>query len=215
MALTDYQLLTLKSIKEYDFIKNISRMTGKCHDALIGEWVNWWLGQKKVDCRICNPARGSKIGSNRCTADLLFLERFYDESYFEVKGVAEVENNEKKILEKIKSLSSYEKHKKGERTAYPDLMFTVLCYTINIPNDEIIEKIYNNVVHISKNSNLLWIVCEIGKSLEEEARHNIHIPNFVRGSDLFFYYRNFASINFYFIRNGKKIGDIFTPGVTT
>ena len=77
MSLTNYQRLIVESIKKYDFVKNLSRMTGRCHDALIGEWVNWWFGQK-IDSMICNPARISKLGSKRYTADLLFLERFKD-----------------------------------------------------------------------------------------------------------------------------------------
>ena len=64
--ISDYQNSVLESLKKYDF-QRILRMKGRCHDALIGEWVNWWLSQD-IDAMICNPARGSKIGSAR--ADL-------------------------------------------------------------------------------------------------------------------------------------------------
>jgi len=145
---------------------------------------------------------------------LLFLERFKDVDYFEVKGVAEIENNEEKILDKIKSLSSYEKYKKRGKIAYPDLEFVVLCCTIKTPNDELTDIIHDNIIKISDNSRLLWIICEIGKSLQEQAHYSIHIPNYAEGYDLFFFNRDFDSINFYFIKKAKQIGNKFTPGIS-
>lgn len=48
MSLTNYQHLIIESIKEHDFIQNLSRMTSRCHNALLGEWVNWWFRQKSI-----------------------------------------------------------------------------------------------------------------------------------------------------------------------
>src|SRR4030065_964202 len=114
--LTEYQELILKSLKRYPFGR-ILRMKGKCHDALIGEWVNWWL-KRKIDGMIFNPARGSKSGSRRYVADLMFLERFIESEYFEVKGIAEIENNEEKLSEKTNSLVSYENYSKQGGNVY-------------------------------------------------------------------------------------------------
>jgi hypothetical protein len=188
-------------------------MKGSCHDALIGEWINWWLNQD-IDGMICNPARGSKLGTRRCIAYLLFLEQFKGFDYYEVKGVAEIENNEKKVMDKVKSLASYENYVKRGSKVYPNLEFAILCYTLNLPNDELAEKIYNRILEVSEDSSLLWIACEVGNSLrsDKEADYSICMPNYAKGADYFSYCRNFSSVVFYGIKNGKQIEDIFVPG---
>ena len=191
-------------------------MKGKCHDALIGEWVNWWL-ERKIDGMIFNPARGSKSGSRRYVADLMFLERFKGSEYFEVKGIAEIENNEEKLSEKTNSLVSYENYSKQGCKVYPDLEFAILCYRLDIPNDALAQGIYNRIVEKSESSDLLWIVCEIARSLNKDGKpqYLIHMPGHVKGADSFWYYRNFSSVIFYCIKNGKQIEDIIVPGVSS
>jgi hypothetical protein len=208
--MTEYQDSIIQSLNEYDF-QRILRMKGSCHDALIGELINWWLSQD-IDGMICNPARGSKSSSRRYFADLLFLEQFQGFDYYEVKGVAEIENNEEKLTDKIKSLASYENYVKKGSKAYPNLQFAVLCYTLNVPNDELAQKIYDAIVEVSEDSSLLWIVCEIADSLRSEGEpYRIYMPNYVRGYDYFYYTRNFSSVILYTIKKGKQIGDITVP----
>ena len=212
--ITDYQYLILESLKQCDF-QRILRLKGKSHDALIGEFINWWFKQD-IDGMICNPARGSKSGSRRYFADLLFLELFEGREYYEVKGVAEVENNEEKFMDKIKSLASYEKYTRRGSIAYLNLEFAIFCYTLNTPNDDIPQKIYDKVIQISVSSALLWIVCEISKSLnnKDTVNYSIYMPNYVKRYDLFFYNRNFNSIIIYSIKKGKQIKNIIIPGMT-
>lgn len=209
--LTDYQNSIVESLKQYDFLR-ILRMKGKCHDALIGEWINWWLGQS-IDGLICNPARGSRSGSRGYIADLLFLERFEGFEYYEVKGVGEVENSHKKIMDKIDSLASYEKYTRQGSSAYPNLEFAILCCTLDVPNDELVEKIYDKVLQVSENSGLLWIICEISRPLSNREKHDysIYMPNYVKGYDRFFYNRNFNSAILYFMKNAKQMQDVIIP----
>jgi hypothetical protein len=211
--ITDYQESILKSLRKYDF-QRILRMKGSCHDAIIGEWISWWLNQN-INGMICNPARGSKLGNRRCIADLLFLEQFQGFDYYEVKGVAEIENNENKFIDKVKSLASYENYVKRGSKVYPSLEFAILCHTLNLPNDELAEKIYGRILEVSEGSNLLWIICEIGSLLRDnkEADYSIFMPNYVKGVDCFFYFRNFGSVIFYSIKNGKQIEDIVVPSI--
>ena len=211
--LTDYQKLIIESMKKNDFIR-IFRFRGRCHEALIGEWINWWFEQK-IDGMICNPARCSKLVSRRC-ADILFLKQFEREEHYEVKGVAEVENSKKKIIYKIESLKSYEKYTRRGALAYPDLEFAILCYALATPNETLSDEIHSKILQVSKRSNLLWIVCEIGKGLynKETVNYSIHMPNYVKSADYFFYWRNFDSVILYFSKKGKQIGEIFVPGVS-
>jgi len=215
--LTDYQNHVLESLRRNSFPRatRIIKFKGRCHDALIGEWVSWWLG-RSGDSMICNPARGSRSGSRRYIADLLFLERFEGSEYYEVKGIGEVENNQGKFMNKIDSLASYEKYTKQGSNVYPNLEFAILCYTLNIPNDELAQSIYDRVLQVSENSGLLWIVCEIGRSLSSEERnsYSIYMPNFVKGYDRFSYCRNFSSAVLYFVKNAKQIQDVVIPNST-
>ena len=189
-------------------------MKGRCHDALIGELINWWFNQS-IDVMIFNPARASRLGSRKYIADLLFLERLEGFDYYSVMGVAEIENNEDEIMGKIQSLVSYENYAKQGAKVYPDLQFAILCHTLNIPNDELAQKIYDKILRISEKSDLLWIVCEIGRSLgnKETIDYSINMPNYIKGYDLFYYYRNFNSVILYPMKNGKQIRNIIVPGI--
>lgn len=126
-----------------------------------------------------------------------------------------MENNETKIRDKIRSLVSYEKYSKQGLLAYPELEYAILCYTFDSPNDDLVEKINDEIFKVSENSNLLWIICEIGKTLcnKETVDYSIHIPNYVKGYELFFYYRNFNSVILYGMKNGKMIKEIIIPGI--
>ena len=118
-------------------------------------------------------------------------------------------------MDKIESLASYEKYTKRDSNVYPDLEFAIFCYTIDTPNQELAQKIYYRVLQVSGRSRLLWIVCEIGRSLSnrETANYSIHMPNYVKGSDRFFYYRNFNSVILYSIKNANQVQDIVVPGI--
>lgn len=212
--LTNYQNLVLESLKRNNFLgaTRIIKFKGRCHDALIGEWINWWL-ERSDDGMICNPARGSRSGSRRYVADLLFLERFEGFECYEVRGIGEVENSRRKFMHKIDSLASYEKYTRQGSNVYPNLEFAILCYTLDIPNDELAQSIYDRVLQVSENSGLLWIVCEIGRSLTNEERNSycIYMPHFVKGCDRFSYCRNFSSAVLYFVKNAKQIQDVIIP----
>jgi hypothetical protein len=211
--LSSYQEQVFKSLKKHDFPNRIAKMKGRCHDVLIGEWANWWLS-RDIDGMVFNPARASREGSVNYIADLQFLERFAGSEYYEVKGVQEVENNEDKIFEKIRSLASYEKYSKKGMKVYPDLEFAILNYKIDLPNDKLGEGIYDKIIAISSSSNLLWVVCELGKTLgaSDNPDYAIHMPNHVRGAEWFWYYRNFSSLLFYAVKIGKQIDNIVVPG---
>ncbi len=99
-----------KMIKDFDL--NYNRVTkcyyGKCHEALIGEWINWWLenSEKSHKRRIINPAmQASYYG--KYYGDLLFCERDNRSKSYKCVGVAEIENTMKHYLSKLKSLNAY------------------------------------------------------------------------------------------------------------
>lgn len=205
--LSDYQNAILESIKDYDF-RRILRMKGSCHSALVGRWIDWWLGQK-IDGMVCNPARGSRGGCRRYFADLLFLELFQGEDCYEVKGVAEVENNREKFTQKIRSLASFEKYTRRGIRAYPDMEFAAFCYTIDIPEDVLGQKIYDEIFDVCEESELLWIVCEIRRSLSrEKPDYCIHMPERAR------YTRNFSAVVVYSLKKAKQVRNITGPGIT-
>lgn len=211
MSMTEYQNSIFQSRREYDFEK-IARMMGSCHDALIGEWINWWLSQNASNM-IINPARASKSGSQTFYADLLFLEQFEGIEPYEVKGVAEIENNEEKLMTKIDSLRSYETHKSGVEFDYPNLSFALFCYTLNLPNDDLTNRIWNRILEVSKDSHLLWVVCQIdSSSLENSERtYSVFMPNYVKGTACFFDRRNFCDIFIYGVKNGEQVTNFVFP----
>ena len=92
-----------------------------------------------------------------------------------------------------------------------------MCYSLKTPNETLSDQVYSKVLQISKRSNLLCVVCEIGRGLTngETVNYSVYMPNYVKGYDRFFYNRNFDSIVMYFIKKGKQIGEIFVPGVKT
>lgn len=199
--LSKYQNEVIADLSKYDFSR-IFQFKGRCHEALIGEWINWWFNQKNEHLMICNPARQSKQGPRKFIADILFLERFQGDSHYQVKGVAEIENSADKIFDKIKSLSSYEKYTVRGYNVYPDLKFAVLCYTMDHENplrEKIIQKIYLT----SQSSNLLWITCTIYKRIKDDPEYLIHMPEYVKDADYFYYRKNFESVNIRYIKNGK------------
>ena len=200
--LSDYQDIIIDNLTKYNFKERIQNFKGRCHDALIGEWINWWFLQKDTEPMICNPARQSRSGRRKYIADLLFLERFVEEEHYEVKGVAEIENNKNKIFEKINSLKSYEDYTRRGNNAYPDLEFAVLCFTLK--DIDYSEKIINKVYSISDRSNLLWIICQIN-NVSNSEKYSIHMPEYVKSYDYFYYTKNFDSLDLYYVKNGKKI----------
>ncbi|MCZ7403644.1 MAG: hypothetical protein O8C67_01750, partial [Candidatus Methanoperedens sp.] len=90
-------MVNLRGIKklfdEFDYKKVTKCFYGKCHEALIGEWINWWLENTKGNRkrRIINPAMQANYYGN-FSADLLFCERDNRSKSYKAIGVAEVEN---------------------------------------------------------------------------------------------------------------------------
>lgn len=93
--------------------------------------------------------------------------------------------------------------------------FAILCYTLATPNEALSTEVYSKILQVSKQSSMLWIVCQIGEGLTDEktANYSIYMPNYVKGYDRFFYNRNFDSVILYFIKKGKQVGEILVPGV--
>lgn len=100
-------------------------MWGKCHEALIGLWIDWWFSLNKK--RLVNNC-GRKIKDNNekyRTADI-FLCKLKKGKKYGVEGIAEVENTKSKWYEKLKTLEEYTKVKVRKNSKFPSLKFILL-----------------------------------------------------------------------------------------
>lgn len=176
---------------------------GEAHEGKIGEWIRWWIDGKPNRMVINPPPKDRK--TRRC-ADVLFLQESPITHTFHALGVAEIENNAKKWMEKLNTLKTYEE----DQTRYPDLKFALLCVSwyehfreeMNPQSEEVAKKMAES----SKNSRIDWIlyILKYARLEKEEAPFAIRIPDYVKGSELFYYrHRNLAGAEWIIFTQGK------------
>ena len=188
------------------------------HSAIIGGWVRWWLkdsrlGEKR-ERRVINPAIGMTYRKKRVFADLLFAEQARRDSYFfKVLGVAEVENNSSRFLEKLRALSLYEQlHKEREDRKFPDLKFNLLCCKTTrkrvdqkvMDEADLIEKLVKESEMCSRNSDLRWILYFL-KYTRVETDYSFRVQDYVQGYQQFWYSSSFFGSEFYIHKDGKLL----------
>lgn len=190
------------------------------HDAIIGEWVRWWVSDSVVDARkrrrIINPAIAiSKDAKKKAYADLLFVDELEpDSDYFEVVGVAEVENGESKFFEKLENLSFYEQNgKSNEERKFPDLQFALLCSkakaeyckgVVVVKDIELFDTVKRKMQEYSEKSSICWVLYLL-LYMKHEEKYNIIVKEYVRGYLGFYYNYAFSGSEFFTYYKGKQM----------
>lgn len=191
-----------KAIEKFDYNKVTNCYYGKCHEALNGEWINWWLGKTKKSHkrRIINPAIQASYYGNY-TADILFCERDNRSKSFKALGVAEVENNPNKYLYKLKSLNAYIFAKgKNFEEKFPDLEFVLLSTRqqtdkegyITDSHFKLYEAIKEKIIEYSEKSDVYWIYYQMKlKSHPDESPDETFDIDYVKDVEKFWYKYSF------------------------
>ncbi len=209
-----------KAIDKFDYNNVTKSYYGKCHEALIGEWVNWWLRKtkKSSERRIINPAIQASYYGNY-TADILFCERDNRSKSYKALGVAEVENEPNKYLYKLKSLNAYifSKGKKREQK-FPDLEFVLLSTRQKIDKEgnitnfhfNLYEAIKEQIINYSEKSDVYWIYYQMKlKSHPYESPDETFDIDYLRDAEKFWYAYSFEDKPDYLIvRKGKLIKEV-------
>lgn len=211
-----------KDIEKFDYKKVKKCYYGKCHDALNGEWINWWLVKTKNshERRIINPAIQAVYNGKKCIADILFCERDDRSKSYKVLGVAEVENNHHKYLDKLKSLNAYifAKGAKKKMEKFPDLKFVLLSTRLKTDKDgyatdlhfELYEDIKEKIIKYSLKSEVYWIYYQMKlKPHPDDSPDEMFDVDYLKNYDKFWYSHSFEDKPDYLIvRNGKIIKEM-------
>lgn len=204
---------------DYNRVKNC--YYGKCHEALNGEWINWWLGKpkKSYERRIINPAIQANFRGKKYIADILFCERDNRSKSYKALGVAEVENNHYNYLNKLDSLNAYIFTKgKNSEIKFPDLEFVLLStrqqtdkqgYSTDL-HYELYEDIKEKIIGISEKSDVYWIYYLMKfKSHPDESPDETFDIDYVKDAEKFWYKYSFEEKPDYLIvRKGKLIKEV-------
>lgn len=191
------------------------------HDAIIGEWIRWWLNDsfvgRKKKRRIINPAIGmAKYGKKMTFADILFAEETRAGfGYFKIVGVAEIENSESWFLRKLKNLSYYEQVgvRKNERK-FPDLQFALLCTKVDaeyqdgnavLSNVHLISNLKRRMRQYSRKSQMCWILYLLRFMKHEDDWAMFVVRNYVPETEMFWYNYAFCGSEFSIYYKGKQI----------
>ena len=191
--------------------KRLAKVAGGGHDARIGEWIRWW-NEGNLDHMVINPAPKTEIQGKPVFADLLFLEKKNAgaPNLLNVVGVAEIENNREKFLEKLNSLRAYIDNKKK----YPDLEFALLSVSWyrdleKEQYEKTFEKVLQTLKDFSESSTQSWILHAIKyvKLTGEQAPYSIKIIDKAPGAESFFYtHRNLRGVEWLTFKNGEYSG---------
>ena len=184
----DKQLEKLEKFEDFNW-KKLSRVRGGAHEAIVGEWISWWIKIDPKDHMVLNPS--SHI--ERRSADIVFLRRTTGNSYFPF-GVAEVENTRKKWKQKLRSLRAYERR-------LDTLRFILLCVTTTEKNEvdeEEFARLVKHTVNMSKNSKLKWILYRLTYSPWAKETFPIVLKDEL-------YYSRVIRGGFFIIKNGKVV----------
>lgn len=148
------------------------------HHAIIGQWGRWWI----EDTNDLGANRGIFDEAIRCKgrrADIMFLEESADK-IFEIKGVAEIENNnnnnENKYSEKLDTLKLYDE----STEKFPDLEFAILSTLNKIDENntalDFFTPLLKEIRNYSKESKLTWIIFMLCQVHHTKEYHEVKVP---------------------------------------
>jgi len=217
-------LMEIKTaIKNFDYKRLNKSVYGGAHDAIIGEWINWWVkyclnDKKGIIHSIINPAMQASFRGKPYFADILFVEHSekidigkdsdgVTRQFYRVVGVAEIENDNslEKLKHKVNSLSAYENCRdKKRRIKFPDLEFGILCtYYLDEDLKERryeIRRIKEYMKQKSKFSNMQWVLYILKKQKLDDD-YFFRVTGYARdpSSKSFYYGESFLGKPKYYI----------------
>ena len=137
----------------------LSRVRGKAHDVIIGEWARLWISDSPNSRLVFNP---SPYAQNK-TADLLFMHDPEGSGAYQPVGVAEIENDENSWEKKIQSLQEYERE-------IPELKFALLGIKVWKDRLELFDNVLVLIKKVSEGSKLQWVLdCLIVERAKEDV----------------------------------------------
>lgn len=188
--------LVLEDVLKQFTYDRLSRIRGEAHDAIVGEWIRWWLEVDPQNHLAINPAKYVDAEDGKSySADILFCRKDAEELELqEIVGVGEIENKRKKWFEKLESLKAYALSMK-----YPSLRFTLLCVRIYSRKD---EELFTQLLERMKKLSMLipktdWILCSL-----REASGKEDIDLVAVGDDVY-WHRFISGRSWIIIKNGK------------
>jgi len=148
-------------LQQFDY-ERLSRLRGKAHEGIIGEWIRWWLEADPYNY-VYNPAPYAKNNS----ADILFIGLTEDQAVHIPKGVAEIENNRENWFKKLESLETY-----ALSENYSEMDFALLCVTV-YSKSKTDQQMFNELLECVKHSsekmpNIYWVLCRLDQSPSKE-----------------------------------------------
>jgi len=177
-----------KELQRFDW-KKLAKVRGAAHDAIVGAWIDWWINIDVNKHMVLNPPH--KVDGKM--ADIMFLRR--DEEYFyDPIGVAEVENNPEKWMEKIETLKDYWKIYSSQKR----MLFLLLCVTTNPQYEERFEELMEHIKAISKTMEITWVLYRLDVGGWKNDIHAI-----VREDEMVWFYNYIMKGKAYMIKNGK------------
>lgn len=183
------------------------------HNAIISQWGRWWI----EDTNDLGSNRGifdEAIGCEGRRADIMFLEQSADK-IFEIKGVAEIENNsntdDDKYREKLNTLTLYDK----STEKFPDLKFAILSALIVIDKNNTVAKdlftpLLEDIRNHSKGSRLSWIIFILFQVPPTTEYQQVNIPH-KSGYDSTIFGRYMQEGAYAIFKEGKELTRIRWP----
>jgi len=184
-----------KMLEQFEYDR-LSRVRGEAHDAIVGEWIRWWLEANLESHIAFNPAKyvDTKEGKSY-SADILFCRRNKEEFELqEIVGVGEIENKRKKWFQKLESLKSYALSGK-----YRDLQFTLLSVRIYSRKD---KELFSQLLERIREASLVtpeidWLLYHLSETSGKQDVDLVAIGNDV------YWHRFISSGEWAIIKNGK------------
>lgn len=148
------------------------------HHAIISQWGRWWI----EDTNDLGANRGIFDEAIECKgrrADIMFLEQSADK-IFEIKGVAEIENNnndnENKYSDKLDTLKLYDE----STEKFPDLEFAILSTLIKVDKNntaiDFFTPLLKDIRYYSKGSMLTWIIFLLFQVPHTKEYQEVNVP---------------------------------------
>ena len=166
--------LDLKTeFKHFDWRK-LANVRGAAHDVIIGAWANWWIDIDPKRHMVLNPAH--KVDGR--LSDLMFFEGDKDYIYHLV-GVAEIENNPDKWIEKIETLRKYWKTYRSQKC----ISFLLLCASTSPEYETRFDELKKHVRSVSETTEPAWVLYRLDVADYKKDFHAI-----VRKDEMVWFY---------------------------
>lgn len=208
------EMIELFQEKNVPYLSNHVLNPPNNHHTIIGQWARWWIEDTNNGAKrgIFDEALACK---GRRHADIMFLQKAND-NIFEIKGVAEIENNieckQDKYLEKLECLKIYDELE----DKFPDLEFVILSTIMGIDkNDEFIDfftPLLKKVKEYSKESDLYWVIFILEVIDNRRTPREFHAPEYYKNSITYVWFNEYYKEGAYVIlKSGEEIAKVNWP----